>query len=142
MLAKLIINMDCYMMFFFRMFKINNEQNNVSIKRMPLKNLTEKASSSFKSPILNRKVSNTNENENEILEKINCLEIKIKNAETEIKNLQMNYTIDDIDSIIKKLHTFNEIKDIAQILMGKIADIKLMTIKEVHIQFNAQIETD
>ena len=38
----------------------------------------------------------------------------------------------EIKTYIKKLNKYNEAKDIAQSLMGKIADLKGVTIKEIH----------
>ena len=128
---------------------INNENKKTKIddsiikKCMPLKNLSLKASSSFKSPLINRKVSNTCVNEKEIEEKVNTLEMQLKNIESEIENLvNENIKIAELDSIMKKMHDYNDIKDIAQILMGKIADIKYITIKEVHKKYDADLDAD
>jgi hypothetical protein len=46
----------------------------------------------------------------------------------------------EIKGFIKKLNTYNEIKDIAQCLMGKIADLRGVTIKKLHEDFDVSEE--
>lgn len=41
----------------------------------------------------------------------------------------------EIDNFIKKLNKYNEAKDIAESLMGKIADLKSCSIKDIHSEF-------
>lgn len=45
----------------------------------------------------------------------------------------------EIDCFIKKLNKYNEVKDIAQSLMGKIAEIKGVTIKDIHTEMEMSI---
>lgn len=120
--------------------KIEENISNISNakKFMPFKNLSSKASSSFKSPLMNRKAKNVNENIENV---VNSLEDKLKVVEEEITILEKeNHSINELDVIIKKLHDYNEMKDIAQELMGKIAFIKGATIREIHKDFNADID--
>lgn len=55
-------------------------------------------------------------------------EIGIKSVDTEIK------------SFIKRLNQYNELKDVAQALLGRIADLRGTTIKEVHREFEVPEE--
>lgn len=48
----------------------------------------------------------------------------------------------EIESFIKKFNKYNEAKDIAESLMGKIADLKNCTIKEIHNEFGLQASED
>lgn len=48
----------------------------------------------------------------------------------------------EIESFIKKFNKYNEAKDIAECLMGKIADLKNCTIKEIHSEFGLQASED
>lgn len=56
--------------------------------------------------------------------------------EDRTKVIMDKFGIKDIDlelkSLIKKFNTYNEIKDIAQTLIGKIADLRGQTVKEIH----------
>lgn len=48
----------------------------------------------------------------------------------------------EIDNFIKKLNKYNEAKDIADSLMGKIADFKGCSIKDIHLEFGLQASED
>ena len=67
-------------------------------KQLPLKNLSQKASSSFKSPLINRRANKTvgSEIESNLGEKINSIEELLKVADSEIVNLQKEYSIEDL----------------------------------------------
>jgi len=84
--------------------KINDDDNKSAKKYMPLRNLSAKASSSFKSPLLNRKVNkNINDNENKLEEKINSLEQTLSNIEIEISSLEKENSIKDLGNASLKL---------------------------------------
>jgi hypothetical protein len=85
--------------------KINDDDDNKSAKKyMPLRNLSAKASSSFKSPLLNRIVNkNINDNENKLEEKINSLEQTLSNIEIEISGLEKENSIKDLGNASLKL---------------------------------------
>ncbi|KAF7678791.1 DNA repair protein SWI5 like protein [Astathelohania contejeani] len=55
------------------------------------------------------------------------------------KELAAQLNIHDIDveikKFIRKLNLYNEIKDIGQMLMGKIADLRGVTTRELHEEF-------
>jgi hypothetical protein len=122
-----------------------DQASSVLEKRLPLKNLTTKAQSAFKSPLLNRNkvvVSQTANSKNESLadteKSIGQLENQLSEIDREINGMEMQgIDLNELDNIIDKLHVYNEIKDIAQIVMGKIAELKCITIKKVHQDYDA-----
>lgn len=123
-----------------------NLNTSVTSKRFfPLKNLSIKAESSFKSPLMNRASSsqiNLGKNKTSQIDKKSLesnvvqLEAKLNDVNNEIEKLN-KYSVSDLDNIMKKLHIYNDIKDFAQIIMGKIANIKCITIKQVHDKYDA-----
>jgi hypothetical protein len=110
-------------------------------KRLPLKNLTAKAQSSFKSPLLSRNGAQVLANRQPTADtagSIRDIENQINEMNKEIESFEgEGVVLDELDSIIDKLHIYNEIKDIAQIVMGKIAELKGVTIKKVHQDYDA-----
>lgn len=59
-----------------------------------------------------------------------------------MKDLNINNLDLEIKNFIKKLNKYNEAKDIAQSLMGKIADLRDTTIKEVHKDLEVDFDND
>ncbi|KAK0481450.1 DNA repair protein [Armillaria novae-zelandiae] len=64
-------------------------------------------------------------------------EARIAALEAEVENLQQELgENEDADSIVKRhiklLHQYNESKDAAQILIGKLALLKEVTVTQVH----------
>lgn len=47
----------------------------------------------------------------------------------------------EIKDYIKKLNSYNEAKDVAECLMGKIADLKGTAIKEIHEEMEINFDT-
>ena len=82
--------------------KVKIDNGNTSInsakKFMPLKNLSSRASSSFKSPLMNRIVKNSSINNNEVKleEKIVSLELALSNIEIEISSLEKDNSSEDL----------------------------------------------
>ncbi len=64
--------------------------------------------------------------------------------EEKTNDIMCKYGISDIDSelksLIKKFNTYNEIKDIAQSLIGKIAELRGQPIKEIHEELDILFE--
>lgn len=57
--------------------------------------------------------------------------------ELDLKDVQK-----EIESFIKKLNKYNQAKDIAQSLMGKIAELKGVTIKDVHAEMEMPLNDE
>ncbi|GFY55939.1 hypothetical protein TNIN_243361 [Trichonephila inaurata madagascariensis] len=98
-------------------------------------------SSSFKSPLLkaaDKKVAFQFENTSTEDMKKSVVELWQKNEDLkkEIKDLkEKGFKEDDLKWYIDKLHEYNEIKDIAQMIMGKIAVLEQTTVRKVHEEF-------
>jgi hypothetical protein len=57
---------------------------------------------------------------------------KIEELDREINELkEKNLNVEELDIIIKKLHDYNEIKDLSLTLLDKVANFKCLPIKEV-----------
>ena len=85
---------------------------------------------------INKKPKTNDEFESEI----SALEERVNEIDKEIDKFErQGYAVNELDIIIDKLHIFNEIKDTAQIIMGKIAELKCKTNKEIHKEYNADL---
>ncbi|GFQ77039.1 hypothetical protein TNCT_460151 [Trichonephila clavata] len=98
-------------------------------------------SSSFKSPLLktvDKKVAFQFENTSTEDMKKSVIELWQKNEDLkkEIEDLkEKGFEEDDLKWYIDKLHEYNEIKDVAQMIMGKIAVLEQTTVRKVHEEF-------
>lgn len=91
----------------------------------------------FKSPEMKR-AQNQKEDDNS---QISRLKEKIANVEEEIGKLD-EFNCDELDTIINKLHYYNDVKDTAQFLIEKMAHIKCVTIKKMHEIYGMDNELD
>lgn len=58
----------------------------------------------------------------------------------EITELQsQGLSIDELDRQIDLLHRYNDIKDIAQIVMGRLAELESVTVKSLHERYGAPL---
>lgn len=56
----------------------------------------------------------------------------------EIAELQTeSLSIEELDRQIDLLHRYNDIKDVAQIVMGRLAEIENVTVKSLHVKYGA-----
>ena len=104
----------------------------------PLSNSKKSFRTPFRSP-LSCKISreNTELTENPDQE-LKVLKEKEENLDKKIEFLEAKgFKVDDLQYYIDELHHYNDIKDAAQIVMGRIADIDQVTFKEVHQRYNA-----
>ncbi|GFU28918.1 hypothetical protein TNCV_470501 [Trichonephila clavipes] len=98
-------------------------------------------SSSFKSPLLktaDKKVAFQFENTSTEDTKKSVVELWQKNEDLKekIEDLkEKGFEEDDLKWYIDKLHEYNEIKDVAQMIMGKIAVLEQTTVRKVHEEF-------
>lgn len=91
----------------------------------------------FKSPEMKR-AQNQREDDTS---QISRLKGKIANVEEEIGKLD-EFNCDELDTIINKLHYYNDVKDTAQFLIEKMANIKCVTIKKMHEIYGMDNELD
>lgn len=58
----------------------------------------------------------------------------------EISKLLENGVTTDLSSEMKALHEYNDMKDIAQVVIGYLADIENVTVGELHLRYNLPTE--
>uniref|UniRef100_A0A8C0WVT6 DNA repair protein SWI5 homolog n=1 Tax=Castor canadensis TaxID=51338 RepID=A0A8C0WVT6_CASCN len=49
------------------------------------------------------------------------------------------YSVDELDDHISQLHEYNDIKDVGQMLLGKLAVIRGVTTKELYPEFDLDL---
>lgn len=118
-------------------------------KYIPMKNGSKNLNRSFKVPFANKKplieksecsVQDKND-KNSIMTSIDQLKAKIEQTDNKIEELKgADFKVEELDSIISKLHDYNEIKDTVQTLLERIAHIKGVTIRQMHKEFDIEDE--
>lgn len=61
-------------------------------------------------------------------------------AEKEILELTKDYHEDEVQMHIEKLHEYNEIKDVGQLLLGKLAEVEGTTTASLYQQFSLELD--
>ena len=74
------------------------------------------------------------------LEQCRNIEKEIFDLDQEIHNLSQTYNEDELEMHIKALHDYNEIKDIGQILLGKIAEAENTTTTSLYSRFRLELD--
>lgn len=106
-----------------------------TLKYIPMKNGSVNANNSFKAPFSKNLSGNP--------KKIESIQEEIKKLESEIQELsQEGFKLEDLDEIIEKLHVYNDIKDITQTLLERMAHVKGETIKKMHEFYGLDAEKD
>lgn len=93
----------------------------------------------FKSPVLKSDKSSEGCDEPQGTY-IDVLKEKIAKIDKEIDELGIEYSEDELQIHIDKLHEYNEIKDTGQLLLGKIAEIEGKTTKMMYEEYGLDIE--
>ena len=78
--------------------------------------------------------------EQRLLQTANMLEEEIGQKELLLEKYSVAEIEDFNKKYIKKLHQYNELKDCGQLFLGKIAQIKGVTTKEIYSEFNLSPE--
>ncbi|CAL1280736.1 unnamed protein product [Larinioides sclopetarius] len=105
------------------------------------RSLRPSPSSSFKSPLIKTEEKKVSvQFENASVEDMKKATLKLWQENEDLKKAiseleQQGYEESQLKWYIDKLHEYNEIKDIAQMVMGRIAVIELKTVREVHEDF-------
>ncbi|XP_067127297.1 DNA repair protein SWI5 homolog isoform X3 [Centruroides vittatus] len=72
---------------------------------------------------------------------IESLKSKEHHLDEQIKNLrEEGFKEEELNMHIEKLHEYNEVKDIAQLILGKLAIFEGVTIKEMHEKYGLNPE--
>ncbi|XP_076316308.1 DNA repair protein SWI5 homolog isoform X3 [Tachypleus tridentatus] len=77
----------------------------------------------------------------EVKERISLLEKRNQEIDLEIELLQsQGFKVEELQWHIDKLHEYNEIKDAAQCVLGRLASLDGVTIKEVHERYGLSMD--
>lgn len=96
------------------------------------KTLSPHFSTPFRSPGCRSLVRQTASPE----EQLSQLRVQEANVDEEIQSLQASgYIVDELQSHIDNLHRYNEIKDAAQLVLGRLAEMEEVTLKEMHEKY-------
>ncbi|XP_078385488.1 DNA repair protein SWI5 homolog isoform X2 [Cetorhinus maximus] len=113
---------------------------NISVqnKRTPV-GPSRKLNASFKSPL---KTSQDPELNSASLQfDLENLKKKCKDLDRQIAGLMLEgYTLEELDQHIDQLHEYNDIKDVGQLLLGKLAVIRGVTTRELYSEFGLDLE--
>ncbi|PFX25679.1 DNA repair protein SWI5 homolog [Stylophora pistillata] len=94
----------------------------------------------FKSPIQTRQQTTSLEDEASLVKEIETLKAKLEILDNEIKDLSEEYSEKELQQQIQMLHEYNEIKDVGQLLLGKLAEIDGTTTRAMYQEFG--LDTD
>ncbi|XP_060704785.1 DNA repair protein SWI5 homolog isoform X1 [Hemiscyllium ocellatum] len=109
-----------------------------SFRRTPL-GPSRKLNASFKSPL---KTSLDPELDSAGLQlQVENLRKKCDDLDRQIAELlSEGYTLKELDQHIDQLHEYNDIKDVGQLLLGKLAVIRGVTTRELYSEFGLDLE--
>ncbi|XP_041029499.1 DNA repair protein SWI5 homolog isoform X2 [Carcharodon carcharias] len=110
----------------------------VQNKRTPV-GPSRKLNASFKSPL---KTSQHPELNSASLQfDLENLKKKCEDLDRQIAGLILEgYTLEELDQHIDQLHEYNDIKDVGQLLLGKLAVIRGVTTRELYSEFGLDLE--
>ncbi|XP_037548249.1 DNA repair protein SWI5 homolog [Nematolebias whitei] len=112
-----------------------NDSKKEAFKRTPFSKL-KKVHASFKSP-LQVAESPKFSPEEEVAE----LQRKQEQLDLEIAQLEAEgYRVEELDIHINKLHEYNDIKDIGQSLLGRIAALRGTTTRDLYSHFGLELD--
>ncbi|XP_073243999.1 uncharacterized protein [Porites lutea] len=94
----------------------------------------------FKSPLQSKQQNMLAEEEPTLSDDIHSLEAKLEILDREIEELSQEYSEEELQQHIDKLHEYNEIKDVGQLLIGKLAEIDGTTTKDMYKEFGLNLE--
>ncbi|XP_062870457.1 DNA repair protein SWI5 homolog [Trichomycterus rosablanca] len=106
-------------------------------KRMPYSGC-KKVNSGFKSPVQSSSTKNS----------AVCLETEIKQLQTNVAQLESEISqldnegvgVQELDQHIDLLHEYNDIKDIAQTLLGRLAGLRGVTTRDLYSHFSMELD--
>ena len=76
----------------------------------------------------------------EVARDITQLRQQLENVENEIAELSEDYCEDELQQYIDHLHQYNEMKDVGQLLLGKLAEVQGTTVSELYKQFDLNLD--
>lgn len=112
-----------------------NDRQKEALKRTPFSKF-KKVNSHFKSPLQVVESPNVSPEE-EVAE----LQRKKAQLDSEIAQLEEEgYRVEELDQHIDKLHEYNDIKDIGQSLLGRIAALRGTTTRDLYTHFGLELD--
>lgn len=75
-----------------------------------------------------------------LAEEVEKLREKLEKVEEERSTLEENYSEEELQGHIDKLHEYNEVKDMGQLLLGKLAEIEGTTTTALYEQFGLELD--
>ncbi|XP_072104838.1 DNA repair protein SWI5 homolog isoform X1 [Mobula birostris] len=110
-----------------------------SLKRTPVEP-SKKLNARFKSPSLSTHRS-TELNATDLQTELANLKKKSEEQDRQIAELISDgCTLEELDQHIDQLHEYNDIKDVGQILLGKLAIVRGVTIKDLYGEFGLELD--
>ena len=76
----------------------------------------------------------------QIVAEVESLKLKLSDTEKEIAMLAEEYSEQELQDHIKKLHEYNEVKDIGQILLGKLAEMEGLTTSHLYQRYDLTLD--
>ncbi|KAF7669540.1 hypothetical protein LDENG_00155520 [Lucifuga dentata] len=106
-----------------------------ALKRTPFSRF-KKVNSSFKSPlqVADRAKVSTEEEVEELKKRRDQLDTEIAQLDAE------GYRVEELEHHIDMLHEYNDIKDIGQMLLGRIAALRATTTRELYSHFGLELD--
>ncbi|XP_069762153.1 DNA repair protein SWI5 homolog isoform X2 [Narcine bancroftii] len=107
-----------------------------SLRRTPVGS-SKKLNASFKSPILS---SHRSSDATDLQIELEDLKKKSKDLDQQIAELiSEGYTLEELDQHIDQLHEYNDIKDVGQMLLGKLV-VRGVTVKDLYNEFRLELD--
>uniref|UniRef100_A0A1A7Y6L9 DNA repair protein SWI5 homolog n=1 Tax=Iconisemion striatum TaxID=60296 RepID=A0A1A7Y6L9_9TELE len=112
-----------------------NDTKNKTLKRTPFSKF-KKVHSHFKSPLQVTETAKVDPEKEvaELQEKKEQLDLEIAQLEAE------GYRVEELEHHIDKLHEYNDIKDIGQSLLGRIAALRGTTTRDLYSHFGLELD--
>ncbi|XP_063900213.1 DNA repair protein SWI5 homolog [Zophobas morio] len=73
-------------------------------------------------------------------EDIKIIENELEELDEKINALKSEYDDSELSEYITLLHQYNEIKDVGQLLLGTIAEIKGVTTKKIYEEYDLEVD--
>ncbi|XP_065175609.1 DNA repair protein SWI5 homolog [Sycon ciliatum] len=102
----------------------------------PVKRYLGPPRSSFKSPVL--ATSRTSASGDaasatvNVEDKVRKLKAECAEARDEVAKLEQTYNVEELQVYIDLLHEYNEVKDTTQMVLGRLAEIRGTTVRQLH----------
>ncbi|KAK1155751.1 hypothetical protein AOXY_G26582 [Acipenser oxyrinchus oxyrinchus] len=110
-------------------------------RRTPIR-ISRNLNTGFKSPLLSPGTPRSSRvDQASLREDIEELKGRREELSTQIALLEAEgYSVEELDQHIDQLHEYNDIKDVGQMLLGRLATIRGVTTKDLYGEFGLELE--